>query len=356
MNFFKALKNLFSLLKSKKKYLFFFENSSSQIHFLSLLQYFNLEDYDVVSLEQENNIEKDNFYNLYNFYILILLFTFIKKKIIIMTTPDLDNLYLKKYSSNTYVYIHHSICSTHMIYNEKAFDNFDIIFNVGKFQNNEITYREKLKNLKKKRLINYGYGKLDHIINNNKITESNEVCIAPSWNFSSDYLDHVEKIIDYNLKKFRVRFRPHKNSFRYHKKRIEKIFKKYSNSKNFIIDLDSNNLDYIFNSKYFFSDWSGAAFEYAFSRLRPVIFFQSPMKIRNPNYINVPFEPVEINYRDKIGVLLKDDNFSDINIIYEKIESNLPYFKNMILKSRLELVYNIENCGQIGKNYLDSLD
>ena len=49
--------------------------------------------------------------------------------------------------------LHHSICSTHMIYNSKAFDNFDYIFNVGEYQNLEIKRERKNIQFKKKKII-----------------------------------------------------------------------------------------------------------------------------------------------------------------------------------------------------------
>ena len=350
MNLFKSFKNLITLLNSKKKYLFFFENSSSEIHFSLLLDNLSEEDYEIVCLKSNHVTKYRKFFNLENLYLLIILFTLIRNKIILMTTPDLDNLYLKKYSSNTYIYIHHSICSSHMIYNEKAFDNFDIIFNVGEFQNKEIRYREKSKKLKKKLLINYGYGKLDLIMS------CNEICIAPSWNLNNKFLDYVEKILDNSINNFKVRFRPHKNSFRYHKKKISNLIEKYSKFENFILDLDPNSLDYVLKSKYFFSDWSGASFEYAFSRLRPVIFFQSPLKINNPKHNEVPFQPVEIVYRERIGLILKESDLNNLNKIYLEIDKNLSQYENKIFKARSELLYNIGTSGKFGKKFLDELN
>ena len=172
-----------------------------------------------------------------------------------MTTPDLNNFYLKKNPLNKYVYLHHSICSTHMIYNSKAFDNFDYIFNVGEYQNLEIKNREQIYNLKKKKLYNYGYGKLDYLKNNFELNkDADEVTIAPSWNKNSEYLKFVEEIINNLLKDYKIRFRPHKTSFKYHSKQISKIVKTFKNNKNFIFDLDDNSFDYILNAKYFITD------------------------------------------------------------------------------------------------------
>ena len=126
---------------------------TSEIHFKSLIQEIDKSEYIVVSASKNLDSKSFQVYNLRNYYFLVIFFTLIKKKVIIMTTPDLNNFYLKKTPSNRYVYLHHSMCSTHMIYNPKAFDNFDYIFNVGEYQNLEIKEREKIYKLKKKNYI-----------------------------------------------------------------------------------------------------------------------------------------------------------------------------------------------------------
>ena len=43
----------------------------------------------------------------------------------IMSTPNLQNMQLKKEKETKYYYLHHSPCSTHMIYEDNAFDHFE---------------------------------------------------------------------------------------------------------------------------------------------------------------------------------------------------------------------------------------
>ena len=67
---------------------------------------------------------------------------------------DIDNFYLKKsIFCDNYIYIFHSLLSTHMGYLEKAFDNYNTVLCCGNYQIQEIKKREKIYKLQKKKLI-----------------------------------------------------------------------------------------------------------------------------------------------------------------------------------------------------------
>ena len=60
------------------------------------------------------------------------------------------------------------------------------------------------------------------------------------------------------------------------------------------------------------SEWSGAATEFAFGLKRPVIFIDTPKKIRNGSYKALDLEPLEVSIRSKIGKIVA---VSDANSI-----------------------------------------
>ena len=60
----------------------------------------------------------------------------------IMSTPNLQSMQLKRQSESRYFYLHHSPCSTHMIYQENAFDDFDGMFCIGSYHEKEVRERE----------------------------------------------------------------------------------------------------------------------------------------------------------------------------------------------------------------------
>ena len=72
-----------------------------------------------------------------------------------MTLTNLGNHQLKKSKNcNSYIYIFHSMVSTHKCYEKNAFSNYDIIFSIGEYQKNELKKAENKYNLPKKKIFN----------------------------------------------------------------------------------------------------------------------------------------------------------------------------------------------------------
>ena len=90
----------------------------------------------------------------------------LKAKMLIMTMPDLGSYHIKRSKEFPvhYIYTFHSMNSTHMQFQNGAFDEFDSIFCVGQYQIQELRATEKLYNLKRKNLVECGYGLLDKLI------------------------------------------------------------------------------------------------------------------------------------------------------------------------------------------------
>ena len=116
----------------------------------------------------------------------------LKAIVLIMTLPDLETYHIKrsKVFPVHYVYLFHSMNSTHMEFQKNAFDHFDSIFCVGPYQIQEIRATEQLYNLKQKKLIECGYGLLDKLLKTRSLHEQQtfvsknnkkKILIAPSW-------------------------------------------------------------------------------------------------------------------------------------------------------------------------------
>ena len=106
--------------------------------------------------------------------------------------PDLENYWLKRsiVFPVHYIYLFHSMNSTHMEFKKGAFDHFDSIFCVGPYQIQELRATEQLYNLKQKNLVECGYGLLDKLLKSkpphtqqNLASKNNKkkILIAPSW-------------------------------------------------------------------------------------------------------------------------------------------------------------------------------
>ena len=106
-----------------------------------------------------------------------------------MDMPDLEKFHIKrsKVFHVHYIYIFHSMFSTHSYLREGALDHYDTIFCVGPHHTNEIQETEKVYNLKPKTLVKYGFGRLDWLlkekekIQNTLSIDANTIIIAPSY-------------------------------------------------------------------------------------------------------------------------------------------------------------------------------
>ena len=135
---------------------------------------------------------------------------------------------------------------------------------------------------KKTSLINTGYLKLDHVYQNLKNSNSIEDSILLAPTLSSMLIDYnldrfLDAIIEEILKndQFKVIYRPHPGDIINKEKNltIKNINEKYKNQPNFSLDDNTSYLESYRKSKILITDFSGTAYTYAFSKLRPVIFF-----------------------------------------------------------------------------------
>ena len=88
----------------------------------------------------------------------IQFFVTLQAKILLMDMPDLGSFHIKRSKVHPvhYIYIFHSMFSSHSYLRKEALDNYDTIFCVGKHHIDEIRKAEEVYGLKPKKLINYG--------------------------------------------------------------------------------------------------------------------------------------------------------------------------------------------------------
>ena len=259
-------------------------------------------------------------------------------KLMIMSTPNLQNMQLKKEKSTKYYYLHHSPCSTHMIYNENAFDHFDGMFCIGSYQRDEVLEREKKESLNKKNLLESGYPRFDKLKqSSNRLNVKNYILIAPSWGKNSItnmcLFDLVKKLVD---NKYNIILRPHNRSYIKNKKKLLNVINSFKENKYFILDESPDSSNSINKSKILITDWSGISFEYLIQS-KPIIFIDMPPKVNNKNYKKSSFTPLEISMRNVIGEILNFDDIvnsdsqiliNKINNVSSKISNNNKFIKN----------------------------
>ena len=354
------LKKFEDLKQNERDVVFYSENENSMLIFKSLISELtnkhNLNICYVTSSKDESILKKPN-NRIKSFFIgdgvvRTKFFLNLKAKILIMTMPDLETFHIKKSKVYPvhYVYLFHSMVSTHLIYRRSAFEHFDSIFCVGNYQLDEIRSTEKLYNLKPKNLIRYGYGHLDNLLEKYskriRLPKNNEnklhILLAPSWSDDGLFENISEKVIDILLREgYKVTFRPHPMTQKKSKKKIDRMTEKFSKNESFLLEQNIFNFDSFLFSDIMITDWSGAALEFAFAFEKPVLFIDVPKKINNPEYEKIPQVPIEVSIREKIGKIILPTDLELIPNEIKMLYGQTKELRDKITKIRNELIFNV---------------
>jgi len=367
----KELKKFEKLTDKERSIVFYAENHASINHFRLLISELteekNLQICYVTSVKNDPILSSKN-KNILPFYIgdgttRTKFFLTLKAKILIMDMPDLQTFHIKrsKVYPVHYVYIFHSMFSTHSYLRKGALDNYDTIFCVGKHHEKEIRATEERYGLKEKKLIKYGFGRLDMLLQekqkfqNTYTEDKNLILIIPTYGEKNLLQICGKELIEILLKAgFTVMLRPHYRIFKDSKKLINSIIENFGNHSNFILEKGIIPSDKFHNSKCLISDWSGISLEYAFTFERPVLFIDTPKKILNPDSGDITMEPIEISIREKIGHVVSTNNLEKIPEIIKNLE-NENLMSEQIRKIRSEIIYNIGNSAKIGAEIIEKI-
>ena len=367
----KELKKFEKLSDDERSIVFYAENQASINHFRLLISELteekNLQICYVTSVKNDPIFSSKN-KNINTFYIgdgitRTKFFLTLKAKILIMDMPDLQTFHIKrsKVYPVHYVYIFHSMFSTHSYLRKGALDNYDTIFCVGYHHEKEIRATEERYGLKEKKLIKYGFGRLDTLLQekqkfqNTYTKDKNLILITPTYGEKNLLQICGKELIEILLKaNFTVMLRPHYRIFKDSKKLINSIIENFGNHHNFILEKGVIPSDKFHNSKCLISDWSGISLEYAFTFERPVVLIDTPKKILNPDSGDITMEPIEISIRENIGHVVSTNNLEKIPEIIKNLE-NENLLSEQIRKIRSETVYNIGNSAKIGAEIIEKI-
>ena len=367
----KELIKIEKLTDKERSIVFYAENQASINHFRLLISELteekNLQICYVTSVKNDPIFSSKN-KNIIAFYIgdgttRTKFFLTLKAKILIMDMPDLQTFHIKRSKVHPvhYIYIFHSMFSTHSYLRKGALDNYDTIFCVGKHHEKEIRATEERYGLKEKKLIKYGFGRLDTLLQekqkfqNTYTKDKNLILITPTYGEKNLLQICGKELIEILLKaNFTVMLRPHYRIFKDSKKLINSIIENFGNHHNFILEKGVIPSDKFHNSKCLISDWSGISLEYAFTFERPVVLIDTPKKILNPDSGDITMEPIEISIREKIGHVVSTNNLEKIPEIIKNLE-NENLLSEQIRKIRSETVYNIGNSAKIGAEIIEKI-
>ena len=256
----------------------------------------------VLTIESINNPFSETIQLRSNFFLKIFFLT-INAKYVYSTSTNLNNsIFLRsKVSKTKYIYLQHSPVSLSMIYDEKAFINFDVIQAINKSQYIEVQeinniFNKKIKPFKSKYRFFTEQFKYQ---NQNSV----DVLIAPTWHTNFYKLNIHEKLFKiFNEKKISFEFRPHPMSLK------RKEFKNIGEN----IKINQDKILNLKKYKFIISDWSGIFLEFSIINKSKPILVNTDKKILNNNYLKFKNLPIEVETRKIIGVEFEVDNIEGI--------------------------------------------
>lgn len=349
--------------KNKKEFVFYSESRFYRNYFIDLilnLKKFNQNNIVLVTSDRDDlNKFKDIIECVYigNLYVLNYFFKVLDCKYMIMTLTDLGNHIKKSKFCKNYVYLFHALGSTHKIYTNSAFKNYDIILANGEYQSKELIFIEKTFNFPKKEIVNSGYMFLDNLKSkaNLSLKENRHILLAPSWNYNNQNLfnDYIIKIIsDLLLKNFKITLRPHPEHYKRSPKIIKKIENLFSKNTNFNLDKNFKNLISLQKSALIITDNSSIVFEYMFVFKRPIIYIDYKEKIHNINFEKINLPTIEEEFKSNFGNIINYENLKNLSKLCENL-----LFKEDISNKKVEEFFekylsNIGNSAEFAAKYL----
>ncbi|NLU25166.1 MAG: membrane protein insertase YidC [Clostridiales bacterium] len=294
---------------------------------------------------------------------LITLFMKLDTDILVMTTPDLENFYLKRSyvrKDIEYVYTDHSMNSFNMTLREGAMDHFDTIFCAGPYIVDEIRALDKLRKLPEQKTVEIGYPYLDELTelyqsSAVKVNSKKQILIAPSHqpgNIMESCLD--EMIEELSGHGYQLIVRPHPQYIRRNPDKIQALLKKYSTypKEELQIQTDFSSNETVYGSDLLITDWSSIAFEYSFATAKPSLFINTPMKVINPNWEAIGIEPIDLRLRKKLGISLELNEVANIAGTAEEMLTHAQAYADQIEETKREIMFHPGDAARAAGKYL----
>lgn len=363
-------KRFFSV--ANKHLVFYSEKSGFYKYFQNVIEY--LLSHSNVIIHYVTNDPNDKIFELAKeqprirpYYIgpkkIITLMMKMDAQIVVMTTPDLENYYIKRSyvrKDTEYIYLCHGVMSTTMCMRKGAYDHFDTVMCVGQHQIDEIRETEAMYHLPAKNLVPCGYGMLDNMLAAyEKMPEEahaqKRILIAPSWQEGNILESCIEELVQqlYGEGHFVV-VRPHPEFIKRFPGKMEAIAAKFQNldPKLFSLETDFSSNVTIYTADIVITDWSGIAQEFAFTTKRPVLLINTPMKVLNPEYVKYEHQPLDITLRPELGRTLELDEISKAGAAVEELLENRAYYAEKLDEITHRCVFNLGSSGAAAGRYI----
>lgn len=296
---------------------------------------------------------------------LITLFMKMDADMVIMTMPDLQNFHIKRSyvrKDVEYVYVPHGLDSLNLTMRTGSVDHYDAVLCVGPNQKEEIKKTEEVYNLPPKKLVECGYMLLDDMragfSEKADCSEQPVILIAPSWqeaNIMDSCIDELLTSLQYTG--YHIVVRPHPQYVKHREAQLNDLKVRYAGTPQVEIQTNFASNSTVFQADLLITDWSGIAYEYAYTTCRPVLFVNTPMKVMNPEYERIGVVPINISIRKEIGREIKPEDAGQANIVVEEMIARRGEYQERIRKLACQNVYNLGQSAQCsGKFILSELN
>ena len=360
--------------RATKKQLVFYAISGGQYKYYKNVIEYILEQSDVVIHYITNDPDDALFKNaperLFPYYIgqrkTIGIMLKLDADIMVTTVPDLQSFHIKRSivrDDIEYIYIFHGIGIGLETVKSEAFDHFDTVLCTGSDIAAMLRRREKVAQLPRKNLVKAGYGVYDQLVESYSSishisNEKPQILIAPSWQEDCILDLCIESMLDALIGKgYNIIVRPHPQYIRMFPERIDLLkerYAPYADNDEVTFGLDFSDNKSIFLSDILITDWSGIAFEFSFSTLKPCIFINTPMKILNHDYMQYEAEetPYSVILRNKVGVSVDLDDIKTLDETVNHLLTNKNSYKEIIEQTLNQTLYHPGRSGEAGGKYI----
>jgi len=279
----------------------------------------------------------------------------IKVKVMIMTTPQLDVMHLKR-SKNVDHYVHLIHAPTDaLVYKKFAFDYFDSVMCSGQHQIESIRALEKKRNLPQKILYETGLTYYDvmyrdrekYILEEGKKT----ILVAPTWGSNGMLtkfgIAPVKKLLEAN---YHVILRPHPQMYVSQKELMDELEKELSIYSNLEIDRKPSGEASMGRSDVMISDISGIIFDFFFIYEKPVIVIEDIIEKGGLEAEDVNTEIWESTILDKVATPVNYHNIDTLpSVVDQLIHKDIT---QDIVQLRDQSLFNFPHASVVAANQI----
>ena len=291
-------------------------------------------------------------------FFLTLHFNMQKADLVVLTMMDLGNLQLKKSINPVhYIYLFHSLGSTHMVDHANSYDAYDSLFCVGPHHVAELRKRESIAGLKARNLFEYGHPRLENLLSAARTyqqgvsvaTTAAVVLIAPTWGEQSIFNTCGDELVGLLLDAgYHVIVRPHYQTLQMTPGVVDRLRAKYGDRDNFEYQDRMGESNTLFRSDILICDWSAMAIEYALGLEKPVLFVDLPRRVRNPDWHALGIEPQEASFRKLAGDIVSPQHLDETPDRIARLLEDQNSFRQKMAKLRPQMVFNIGKSIEMG--------